>query len=67
MSGLKMKYFVLKPKGNDIYAEASRTAMRTYARVIEDENPELSRDLREWADTAETQQEIHKAPTEENP
>lgn len=26
-----MKYFVLKPKGDDAYAEASRMAMRTFA------------------------------------
>jgi hypothetical protein len=50
MNGLEMKYFVLKPKGKDRYAEASRVAMRGYARVIEEENPELAKSLREWAD-----------------
>ena len=31
MSGLHMKYFVLKPKGKDKFAEASRKAMTAYA------------------------------------
>ncbi len=45
-----MKYFVLKPKGKDKYAEASRRAMRLYAFYIQTENPELAKELREWAD-----------------
>lgn len=48
MNGLQMKYFVLKPKGNDRYAEASRAAMNQYARLIEHENPQLAKELREW-------------------
>lgn len=31
MDGLMMKYFVLKPRGNDAYAAASRAAMHAYA------------------------------------
>lgn len=50
MSGLEIKYFTLKPKGNDPYAKASRKAMRAYALGIESENPELAEDLRQWAD-----------------
>lgn len=50
MQGLQMKYFVLKPKGNDAYAEASRKAMRAYALGIDKVNPELAKELREWAD-----------------
>ena len=49
-SGLQMKYFVLKPSGPSPYAKASRMAMREYAKAIEAENPDLSRELREWAD-----------------
>lgn len=49
MSGLQMKYFVLKPNGNDRYARASRVAMRAYARSIDRENPELALQLEEWA------------------
>lgn len=51
MTGLQMKYFVLKPAGNDEYAKASRAAMRQYARMIEWVNPELANDLRKWADS----------------
>ncbi len=49
MDGLIMKYFVLKPKGIDVYAEASRKAMRAYANHIEMANKELSKHLRDWA------------------
>ena len=50
MSGLMMKYFVLKPHGDDHYAKASRAAMRTYAKHISDENRELCNELMEWVD-----------------
>jgi len=46
-----MKYFVLNPrskKDDDIYAHASREAMKAYADVIESENPELAQGLRDW-------------------
>ena len=46
--GLLMKYFVLKPHGNDMYAEASRSAMREYANSIFGTNPDLARDLWGW-------------------
>jgi len=49
-SGLIMKYFVLKPQGADIYAAASRIAMRAYAAHISEENSELRDNLLEWAD-----------------
>lgn len=51
MTGLQMKYFVLKPRGDNIYAAASREAMKVYAEYIKRENPELCTDLREWADS----------------
>ena len=51
MSGLLMKYFVLKPEGDDAYAQASRKALRAYAGMIITENPDLADDLREWADS----------------
>ena len=41
-SGLRMKYFVLKPRGNDLYAKASRKAMYSYADEIMDKNRELA-------------------------
>lgn len=49
MSGLEMKYFVLKPSGSNRYARASRVAMRAYARSISTENSELAVSLEEWA------------------
>ena len=50
MSGLMMKYFVLKPAGTHAYAKASRMAMRKYADAIQQENPALATELREWTD-----------------
>jgi hypothetical protein len=50
MAGLIMKYFVLKPAGDDVYAKASRMAMREYAKAVARENPELKEHLRDWAD-----------------
>ena len=52
MSGLQMKYFVLKPAGNDPYARASRLAMVTYALAVQRENKELARELLTWSDNA---------------
>ena len=48
MNGLQMKYFVLKPKGDDAYARASRKALLAYYREIRKENRELSNDLYGW-------------------
>ncbi len=49
MQSLLIKYFVLKPKGTDPYAKASRTAMHAYAKAIADENPEFAKELISWA------------------
>lgn len=49
---LELKYFVLKPKSKfkcDMYAYASRMAMRTYAEEIEETDHTLAQDLLEWA------------------
>jgi hypothetical protein len=48
MEGLIMKYFVLKPKGNDIYAKASREAMKAYAFMIKNENEQFAKELLDW-------------------
>ena len=50
MTGLMMKYFVLKPSGNDAYAIASRKALQAYAQAIAEENGELAQDLLKWAE-----------------
>lgn len=46
---LEMKYFVLKPRGNDAFAQASRAAMREYARVIAEVDQKLADELDVWA------------------
>lgn len=45
---LVMKYFVLKPKGGDEQARASRAAMLAYAEKIKEHDQELAQQLREW-------------------
>ena len=50
MSGLEMKYFVLKPKGTDPYARASRCALDAFATAIRGENDMLCDDIRKWVD-----------------
>ena len=46
---LELKYFVLKPSTEDIYGKASIAAMRTYAALIADENPEYAQGIEDWA------------------
>jgi len=54
MSGIMLKYFVLKPKGTSQFAKASRAAMRTFAQAMRgdgpDHNNELAQDVRDWAE-----------------
>lgn len=50
MDGLMMKYFVLKPRGEDVFAKASRVAMRAYAKTIANDSPKFAAEVREWAD-----------------
>lgn len=52
-NGLEMKYFVLKPGGNDMYAAASRAALLAYADAVEAINIPLAQDLRNWVDRIE--------------
>ena len=46
---LEMKYFVLKPRGKGVHAQASRLALHAYAIIIQDTDPQLALDLRTWA------------------
>ena len=46
--GLLMKYFVLTPLKQSPYGEASRRACYAYADAIDQENPQLANELREW-------------------
>lgn len=49
-TGLCMKYFVLKPAGESLYAEASRLSLYAYAREIRSLNPTLADDIVKWVD-----------------
>ena len=40
--------FVLKPRGNNFYARASREAMLHYAKLIEQAEPDIAKRLRQW-------------------
>lgn len=48
MNMLLMKYFVLKPRGMDWHAHASRMAMVAYAQAIKGHEPELAQELLDW-------------------
>jgi hypothetical protein len=50
---LEMKYFVLKPRGKGPFPEASRAAMRSFARSITTEDETLAETLLFWAETEE--------------
>jgi hypothetical protein len=67
MSGLLMKYFVLKPTGDDAYAKASRSAMRKYADAIAAENADLAADLRDWVSRSQPLEESDWQPIETAP
>ncbi len=47
-NGLQMQYFVPTPLAATTEGRASRNAIRTYAGCIEEENPQLARDLFAW-------------------
>ena len=49
--GIETKYFVLKPRGDNEWAAASRKAMRAYARHIQGIDPELAESLLSWANS----------------
>jgi hypothetical protein len=49
MSELLMKYFVLKPRGTDLFARASRAAMFRYAKEIMEQEPIFSKQVWDWA------------------
>ena len=55
MAGLEMRFFVLEPKGKDVYARASREALKRYAEVIKDKNCELCADILLWVKDLEDQ------------
>ena len=51
---LEMKYFILNPRSksvDDEFVEASRKAMRAYARHIHKQDQELAESLEQWVNT----------------
>ena len=53
---LVMKYFVLSPTSKDSqHAKASREAMRVYADMIMQVDPEWADDIRKWVGKSETE------------
>lgn len=56
MEGLKMKYFVLKPEGEDPYSRASRMAMGVYAEAIKEFDKPLADALWEWLNRLNSQE-----------
>jgi len=60
MTGLEMKYFILKPHGTDAFAAASRNALLSFANAIEKENLALAFDLTSWV--GRCQKEALEAP-----
>jgi hypothetical protein len=47
---MELKYFVLKPRGKDVYAKSARLAMRVFAEGIKSVNSKLANELMEWCD-----------------
>lgn len=46
--GLQMRYFILKPSGNEPHHAASRAALAAYAESIRSTNLQLADDLLKW-------------------
>jgi hypothetical protein len=61
---MELKYFVLKPKGRSDFARASRTAMRVLAAEIEQSNPKLATEVKQWA--YEEERKAHVEEVNEN-
>ena len=45
---LELKYFVLKPRGESPFAQASRLAIKAYAESIQSTDEKLAGDLMVW-------------------
>ena len=59
--GLKMKYFVLKPEGNNLYASASRQALKAYSEAIAPADKILAEQLLFWATKEEESARLSEA------
>lgn len=66
MAGLLLKYFVLKPrskKAGDVFAIASRAALKRYADVVQKADPELATEIRQWVEAEGMRAVIHFSST----
>ena len=61
MSVLQMKYFVLKPAGDDAYAKASRAAMLAFADAYVAENPQMATEVADWVGREKAASEYREA------
>ena len=61
--GFEIKYFVLKPRGTDAYAQASREAMQAYSNSIRKHDIELSEYLYDWRRDEEEKSVRQQVPT----
>ena len=70
MSSLQqMKYFTLKPRSKDpkdIHAYASRMAMETYARVIQETDEEFAGQIMAWVEHEKDLVTWMEGPNENN-
>ena len=58
MSGLEMRYFILKPGGKGLHGFASREAMLLYAKIIEADQPEFAMEIRSWVENETEKKKI---------
>lgn len=66
MDGLRMKYFVLRPKAkskDDVHAKASQHAMLVYTVHIREVNPDFASEVEAWAMLEATRQNRMKGGT----
>lgn len=54
MSGLEMRYFILKPSAAGLHGAASRAVLRKYASMMAETEPEFASDLHAWADAEQS-------------
>lgn len=66
--GLFMKYFVLSPTKDNIFGQASRKAMSTYADVIQSTHPKFAEGIRNWVYQEESHiMDVHNMEGKEEP
>ena len=59
---LDLKYFVLKPAGESLFAVASRNAMLRYAETIEPSDEIFAEELRHWVSVEAARSKVKQNP-----